>query len=104
MESNIAWKSGANGARMGPTHIYFDSQQLGIKFGKHMSDYPGYTHTSYQAYAEDVFANPDSIIYDAEKNEYYYIHGNDLLRVSPDGYFISLYPGANSNRVKNANK
>jgi hypothetical protein len=41
---------------------------------------------------------------DLAKGEIYYIRGNDLLRVSEAGEFISLYPGANSQRVIDAMK
>ena len=56
----------------------------------------------YQNYANDVFSKPNQVIYDAVNNEYLYIKGADLLRVGEDGEFISLYPGAQSGRVKSA--
>jgi hypothetical protein len=41
-------------------------------------------------------------VFDAVYNEYYYLRGNDLLRLKTNGDFISLYPGVNSARVINA--
>ena len=52
-----------------------------------------------QNYANDIFNNPEQIIYDAANNEYLYIKGDDLLRLGEDGEFISLYPGAQSGKV-----
>jgi len=80
-----------------------DSKQVGKKWGKHKSDYPGMKdYEDYEEYAQEVFDNPDKIIYDEENGEYIYQNGNDILRVSEDGDFISLYPGANSSRVQKA--
>ena len=42
------------------------------------------------------------IILDEVNSEYYYIQGEDLLRITTNGDFVSLYPGAGSNRVTNA--
>lgn len=58
--------------------------------------------TDYQNYANDIFNNPEQIIYDAANNEYLYIKGDDLLRLGEDGEFISLYPGAQSGKVTSA--
>lgn len=51
---------------------------------------------------DDVFKNPEKIIHDVENNEYLYLKGNDLLRVTETGDFISLYPGAGTGRVISA--
>ncbi len=54
--------------------------------------------------AEDLFNVPEKIIPDSKNNEIYYIRGNDLLRVDKNGEFVSLYPGAKSQRVIDALK
>ena len=56
----------------------------------------------YEDMIEDMFKNPEKIVYDIEKNEYYYIRGDDLLRVKENGDFVSMYRGANSDRVTKA--
>lgn len=86
-----------------PETIIFDKSQLGQKWGKHKFDYPNLnSHTEYQYLAEDIFKYSDYKKFDFTHNEFYYIRGNDLLRLSPSGDFISLYPGAGSDRVINA--
>ena len=86
-----------------PDTVNFDSKQLGKKWGKHKTDYPDMkNYMDYQNYANDIFSKPDQIIYDAANNEYLYIKGDDLLRIGKDGEFISLYPGAQSERVISA--
>ena len=101
LSNNIAWKSGAYTVSA-PSYLIIDNLQLGTKFGKHMLDYPGMTsYVEYRDLAYDVFNNADSVIYDKEHNEYYYTKGDNLLRVKPNGTFVSLYPGANSPRVNN---
>ena len=88
-----------------PKKIEYDSKQLGKKFGEHKKDYVNMTnHTEYQNYANEIFNFPDKIIYDKLKGEYYFTKGNDLLRVTENGSFVSLYPGAESERVLNALK
>lgn len=91
-----------NGEKV-PEDINFDDKQLGKKWGKHKTDYPNMKdYTEYKQYARDVFDKPDKIIYDSKNQEYLYIKGDDLLRVSENGDFISLYDGAESARVTNA--
>ena len=86
-----------------PNNVNFDKKQLGKKWGKHKTDYPDMkNYTEYQNYANEVFNNPDKIVYDAVNKEYLYIKGDDLLRVGENGEFVSLYPGAASGRVTNA--
>ena len=88
-----------------PKKIEYDSKQLGKKFGEHKKDYANMTnYTEYQNYANEIFNSPDKIIYDKLKGEYYFTKGNDLLRVTENGSFVSLYPGAESERVINALK
>ncbi|WP_342481462.1 RHS repeat-associated core domain-containing protein [Paenibacillus sp. FSL L8-0340] len=82
--------------------VNFDNKQLGKKYGEHKLDYPGMTHQQYKDYANNIFKNPDRVVFDANYNEFYYIRGNDLLRVKENGDFISLYPGADSTRVNRA--
>lgn len=62
------------------------------------------SYVEYRNYVEKIFSAPQKIVFDKLYDEYYYILGNDLLRVSKDGKFISLYPGANTDRVLNAIK
>lgn len=86
-----------------PEKVSYDSKQIGCKWGKHKTDYPNMKdYTDYQNYADTVFYEPDQIVYDAVNKEYLYIKGIDLLRISEIGEFISLYPGAGSQRVINA--
>ena len=59
-------------------------------------------HTEYREYADKVFSEPDRIIHDVKNGEYYYIKGNDLLRIKENGDFVSLYPGAGSGKVLDA--
>jgi len=83
--------------------ISFDNKQLGQKWGEHMKDYPNLnSYQDYKNLANNIFINPNRIIFDAANSEYYYLKGNDLLRLSTSGDFISLYPGATSDRVINA--
>lgn len=88
-----------------PDTVNFDSKQLGKKWGKHKIDYPDMkNYTDYQNYANNIFNKPDQIIYDAVNGEYFYVKGDDLLRVDKGGEFISLYPGVQSGRVMDAIK
>ena len=83
-----------------PKKVNYDNKQLGDKWGEHMQDYPKLkSHTEYKKLANEVFSKSDKIIFDSKYNEFYYLKGNDLLRLNPNGDFISLYPGANSSRV-----
>lgn len=76
--------------------------QLGKKWGKHKFDYPNMkSYNEYKKLAQDVFSNPDKIVFDAKNGEYYYIKGSDLLRVSTDGDFVSLYPFKNIPTIVN---
>lgn len=60
------------------------------------------SYMDYKNFADEIFNSPDQIIHDAAKGEYYYIQGNDLLRIKENGDFVSLYPGAESQRVIDA--
>jgi len=83
--------------------LHTSSKQVGWKYGEHKLDYPELN--SYLEYVDkiyNVFENPDMIILDEVNSEYYYIQGEDLLRITTNGDFVSLYPGAGSNRVTNA--
>jgi len=83
-----------------PGEMKVDNSQLGKKWGKHKTDYPELkSHTEYKGLADDIFKNPEKVIHDEAQKEYYYIRGNDLLRVDEGGNFVSLYPGASSGRV-----
>lgn len=61
-------------------------------------------HIDYKAYADNIKKYTEKIIYDRHKDEFYYLKGNDLLRLKPNGDCISLYPGAFSERVINVIK
>lgn len=61
-------------------------------------------YNEYKDFSNDIFKNPEKIVYDKVNDEYLYIRGNDLLRVKPNGEFISTYPGVSSSRVTNAIK
>ena len=88
-----------------PDKVTFDSKQLGAKWGEHMKDYPKLkSHSNYKSLANNIFKKPETIIFDSKNKEWYYLKGNDLLRLKPNGDFISLYPGAKSSRVLNAIK
>jgi len=85
-----------------PNELTIPKEQLGAKWEKHMNDYPDIQ--SYQDYANlanDIFSSADKILFDSANSEYYYIKGQDLLRVNAKGEFISLHPGADSDRIKN---
>ena len=56
----------------------------------------------YRNLIDDVFGNPDKIIRDVDNNEFLYLKGENLLRITESGDFVSLYPGANSGRVLSA--
>ena len=80
-----------------------DSKQIGKKWGKHKEDYPEMEDSEeYKEYAQEVHDNPDRIIHDEENGEYIYQKGEDILRVTEEGEFISLYPGAESSLVEKA--
>ncbi|MFF2014925.1 hypothetical protein [Paenibacillus sp. NPDC058177] len=84
--------------------IKVDNKQLGKKYGEHKVDYPGMTHLEYKNYINNLYMNPDRVVYDKNYNEYYFLKGKDLLRLKENGDFISLYPGADSTRVIRAIK
>ena len=83
--------------------INIDSKQLGKKWGKHKFDYPNLnSFDEYKNLIDEVFNNPNKIVYDSVKKEYSYIKGDNLLRIEVNGNFISLYQGVESERVINA--
>ena len=78
-----------------PGKLTFDDKQLGKKWGEHKLDYPNLkSHIEYRNLAEKVFSNAESVNYvmSGGRGEFRYILGHDLLRVLPNGNFISLYP------------
>ena len=91
-------KSGLNS----PSECNISSKQFGKKWGKHKTDYPDLSMDEYKNLIDDVFKSPDKIIQDVENNEFLYLKGNNLLRVTNNGEFVSLYPGAESSRVLSA--
>ena len=82
-----------------PQFINFDVKQFGRKYGKHKFDYTNMSYQDYMTYARQIFSNPERRLFDSAEGEYYYIKGTDLLRVTKNGDFVSLYPGASSPRV-----
>ena len=58
--------------------------------------------SEYKKLLDDVFRKPDKIIQNIENNEFLYITGNDLLRLTNEGNFVSLYLGAHSGKVLSA--
>ena len=85
-----------------PSECNISSKQFGKKWGKHKTDYPDLSMDEYKNLIDDVFKSPDKIIQDVENNEFLYLKGNNLLRVTNNGEFVSLYPGAESSRVLSA--
>ena len=86
-----------------PSELKFPNKQLGQKWGKHSKDYPTLKdYNDYRSLAQNVFENPEKILYDKNAGEFYFIKGADLLRTLEDGTFVSLYPGANSGRILGA--
>ncbi len=87
-----------------PSECNISSKQFGKKWGKHKVDYPDLNMDEYKGLIDNVFKNPERIIHDVKNKEYLYLRGNDLLRMSETGDFISLYPGVESGRVLSAIK
>lgn len=86
-----------------PDSIEYNSKQIGKKYGEHMKDYPDIkNYKDYKKYADEIFNSPDQIIFDEMKGEFYFTKGKDLLRIKENGDFVSLYPGAESDRVLDA--
>jgi len=80
--------------------IIFNNNQLGTKWGKHRFDYPELNnYEEYKNFANDIFKVHDKVVRDEKAGEIYFIRGNNLLRVKENGEFVSLYPGAFSDRV-----
>ena len=98
--SSTVKKSGLNS----PSECNISSKQFGKKWGKHKTDYPDLSMDEYKNLIDDVFKSPDKIIQDFENNEFLYLKGNNLLRVTNNGEFVSLYPGAKTTRVLSAIK
>ena len=98
-------KAGCESKPTPPKSVNFDNKQLGKKYGEHRKDYPQFKeYAQYRDYAMDIFNDPEKIIFDPSCDEFYYIKGKDLLRVKSNGDFVSLYPGATSDRVVDAIK
>lgn len=91
-----------------PEKLQVTDQQLGKKAGEHGAISDG--KIDFQKYKQkimDIFENPDEIRFGyangAERHlEYFYIKGDDVLRVMPDGSFVSMYEGAMSADPQNA--
>ena len=86
-----------------PEKVIFDQKQVGKKFGEHKADYPDMnSYLDYKEMANNIFESPEMIIHDSVKKEFYYLKGENLLRIKENGDFVSLYPGSESERVLNA--
>ena len=85
-----------------PSECNISPKQFGKKWGKHKTDYPDLSMDEYKNLIGDVFKNPDKIIHDVNNNEFLYLKGENLLRVTDSGEFVSLYPGTKSGRVLSA--
>ena len=78
--------------------LKYSKHQVGTKYRKHLKDYPGLSHKDYLTLAKEIYENPLStkICYPLNSPNYpgetHYIHGGNLLRMDPHGYFRSLYP------------
>ena len=78
--------------------LKYSKHQVGTKYRKHSKDYPGLNHEDYLNLAKDIYGNPLSIkiYYPLNSPNYpgetHCIHGGNLLRMDPYGYFRSLYP------------
>ena len=90
------------GGLKSPSECNISSKQFGKKWGKHKTDYPDLSIDGYKELINDVFQNPEKIIHDVENNEFLYLKGNDLLRITETGEFVSLYPGAETGRVNSS--
>jgi len=95
----FADKSGSKADLMPPSECNISSKQFGKKWGKHKTDYSNLGMDEYKDLINDVFQSPEKIIRDVENNEFLYLKGNDLLRLTETGEFVSLYPGAKTGRV-----
>ncbi len=78
--------------------LQYETKQVGHKYGEHKKDYPNMSHDDYLNMAKEIYLDPLStkITYPSKAPIYpgethYYNNGN-LLRISPDGKFRSLYP------------
>lgn len=94
--------TGVEGDINSPSECNISSKQFGKKWGKHKTDYPDLSMNEYKNLIDDVFKSPDKIIQDVQNNEFLYLKENNLLRVTNNGEFISLYPGAESGKVLSA--
>ena len=109
--NEISGSGGGGSSHSVPDELTISDDQLGPKMRSHLEDY-GRDVTNeadrnwYIEKIHDVFDNPDQIRFGPSptppgNNEYYFIKGNDLLRVTESGEFISLYRGANSPWLQN---
>jgi hypothetical protein len=68
-------------------------EQLGQKFGEHMSDDPGYgSPEAYADLARSIYNNPNAVASIASNGDTLLQVGSNILRLQPDGSFRSLYP------------
>ena len=82
-----------------PENLTFDNHQIGKKWGSHYKDYPNMqSYDEYRAKAQEIFDNSDKVSYNPNQNggKFHYTQGNDLVIVTKDGRFESLYPGAHT--------
>jgi hypothetical protein len=80
------------GGDAGRKPLSFDSRQVGQKFGEHFSDEPGFqTPEQYQELANQIYGDPDAVVSTATNGDLLYQVGRNILWVTPEGFFRSLY-------------
>ncbi len=58
-----------------------------------MGEVPGYQNPQqYRDLANAIFGDPNTVLSTASNGDTLYQVGNNILRVSPNGAFVSLYP------------
>ena len=102
IKGNDFWKgaieTNANNTNFDNKTLEYDNKQLGKKYAKHRFDYPNLSYEDYYQMANDIYNNPDAIIYHYPTSaphypgETHYIYNGNLLRLDPSGKFRSLYP------------
>ena len=81
-------------------NLNVNSNQLGTKFGEHMdASLPGYrTHLEYRSLVHNIYRSPNSTYIRINPNarvhagEHHFYYQGNLLRLSSNGSFRSLYP------------
>lgn len=80
-------------------NLTISDKQLGMKYGSHMDEYPGWSSADYRRRVNEIYNDPNTmwtrIPEDApvHAGEWHATNGRDLLRLDASGNFRSLYPG-----------